>query len=102
MTPRATYFANSLRGVLPFTKTTIDLVSREKQRVPSWTDRVLWLSLKRGEISASSYESHPDCSISDHKPVSAVLRIPVSMFPILKTNLLRLANISLARAGLRR
>ncbi|GAA5932015.1 uncharacterized protein JCM15063_001101 [Sporobolomyces koalae] len=60
--------------------------SSEKQRVPSWTDRVLWLSLKRGEISATSYESHPDCSISDHKPVSAVLRIPVSVVDESKRN----------------
>ncbi|GAA5913466.1 uncharacterized protein JCM6883_004396 [Sporobolomyces salmoneus] len=61
-----------------FDKGTSDYDTSEKQRVPSWTDRILWLSLNRGEVSAASYSSYDDCLMSDHKPVSAVLTVPVS------------------------
>ena len=61
-----------------FDRGTSEYDTSEKQRVPSWTDRVLWLSLERGEVTASAYASHDDCVISDHKPVSAILAVPVS------------------------
>ncbi|GAA6010535.1 hypothetical protein JCM11491_006985 [Sporobolomyces phaffii] len=62
-----------------FDRGTSDYDSSEKQRVPSWTDRILWLSLKPGDVSTESYRMHPDCSMSDHKPVSAILRVPISL-----------------------
>ncbi|GAA5962330.1 hypothetical protein JCM21900_003091 [Sporobolomyces salmonicolor] len=56
---------------------TSDYDTGEKQRVPSWTDRILWLSLNEGDVVAESYISHPEVLLSDHKPVSAMLRVPV-------------------------
>ena len=53
------------------------LECREKQRTPSWTDRILWLSMKEREVSAENYTTHLDCSFSDHKPVSTILCLPV-------------------------
>jgi len=42
----------------------------EKQRVPSWTDRVLW----HGEgVGAQAYVACQDITRSDHKPVAALL-----------------------------
>ncbi|GAA6016682.1 hypothetical protein JCM10207_000146 [Rhodosporidiobolus poonsookiae] len=49
----------------------------EKQRVPSWTDRVLWLSIHENTVRCEKYSSHPEIVISDHKPVSALLKLPV-------------------------
>ncbi|KNC75860.1 hypothetical protein SARC_11620 [Sphaeroforma arctica JP610] len=48
----------------------------EKQRIPAWTDRVLY---KPEGISCSNYTSHPTIMISDHKPVSAVLSVDVNI-----------------------
>jgi len=41
-----------------------------KQRVPSWTDRVLWTG---GGVSCARYTSCPEIMTSDHKPVIAAL-----------------------------
>ncbi|BGP28134.1 hypothetical protein JCM10295v2_007121 [Rhodotorula toruloides] len=49
----------------------------EKQRVPSWTDRILHLSTRTAAVSVERYTSHPEVVISDHKPISAMLRVPV-------------------------
>jgi phosphatidylinositol-bisphosphatase len=43
--------------------------SSKKQRVPSWTDRILWK--KSAGTKSRSYGSIPSLSISDHKPVFA-------------------------------
>ncbi|GAA5831599.1 hypothetical protein JCM11251_000764 [Rhodosporidiobolus azoricus] len=54
----------------------------EKQRVPSWTDRILALPSQVGAVKFAMYQSHPDILMSDHKPVSVMLRVPVySAFP---------------------
>ena len=44
----------------------------EKQRVPSWTDRVLWRA-RNGEVAALAYEAAQEVLVSDHKPVGALL-----------------------------
>ncbi|KAK4705358.1 hypothetical protein P7C70_g847, partial [Phenoliferia sp. Uapishka_3] len=49
----------------------------EKQRTPSWTDRVLWLAVNEGAVTPVSYNSHPEILISDHKPVSAVFKLQI-------------------------
>ncbi|GAA6050694.1 hypothetical protein NBRC10513_004222 [Rhodotorula toruloides] len=49
----------------------------EKQRVPSWTDRILYLSTRAAAVQVERYTSHPDVVMSDHKPVSAMLRLSV-------------------------
>ncbi|EFA80518.1 inositol 5-phosphatase [Heterostelium album PN500] len=48
--------------------------TEEKQRVPSWCDRILWKSLPYTQpISPVSYSSAPDISTSDHIPVYSLL-----------------------------
>ncbi|CAO1624140.1 unnamed protein product [Parajaminaea phylloscopi] len=55
----------------------------EKQRVPSWTDRVLAHSSPMAnetssrDIEIQSYQSHPEALLSDHKPVTALLEVPL-------------------------
>jgi phosphatidylinositol-bisphosphatase len=47
----------------------------EKQRVPSWTDRVLW-RCKRGACRQERYERH-ELGGSDHRPISASFSLDV-------------------------
>ncbi|GJN94692.1 hypothetical protein Rhopal_007783-T1 [Rhodotorula paludigena] len=51
----------------------------EKQRVPSWTDRILYLGMRRDSVRVldNTYTSHPNVTMSDHKPVSAMLAVSV-------------------------
>ncbi|BGP35956.1 hypothetical protein JCM10296v2_007808 [Rhodotorula toruloides] len=49
----------------------------EKQRVPSWTDRILCLSTRAAALQVERYSSHPEVVMSDHKPVSATLQLSV-------------------------
>ncbi|SCV67135.1 BQ2448_5781 [Microbotryum intermedium] len=50
----------------------------EKQRTPSWTDRILWLSIKDEGVKCLEYKSCPEVLMSDHKPVTALLEVEVS------------------------
>lgn len=52
--------------------------SSEKQRTPSWTDRILWLSWHEGTIESLYYKAHHDVMLSDHRPVSSLLKVQVS------------------------
>jgi hypothetical protein len=40
---------------------------------------VLWLSLHEGTIKPLSYRGHFDITLSDHKPVSAMLQVQVRL-----------------------
>ncbi|EQC34021.1 hypothetical protein SDRG_08237 [Saprolegnia diclina VS20] len=46
-----------------------------KQRIPSWTDRILYATLQPNTIQLRSYESHTEIRTSDHRPVSAVFDV---------------------------
>lgn len=49
----------------------------EKQRAPAYTDRIIYLASPLCPIAVERYDSHPAVLLSDHKPVSATLRLPV-------------------------
>lgn len=67
-----------------FDKGTSQYDSLEKQRVPSWTDRVLYRS--GGPAAAAlrqlTYGSAMDVLISDHKPVYATFECPVEFVDV--------------------
>lgn len=62
-----------------FDKGTSNYDSLEKQRVPLWTDRVLWLSPKKfnkkHDLTNTFYNLVMDIFLSDHKPVYAGFRV---------------------------
>lgn len=55
-----------------------DFDTSEKQRTPSWTDRIQWLSWHKGTIESLHYKAHHDIMLSDHRPVSSLLKVQVS------------------------
>lgn len=58
-----------------FDKGTSNYDSSEKQRVPSWTDRIVSTSLNLAPpLSQYNYNSVPELEISDHKPVYATFQ----------------------------
>lgn len=62
-----------------FDKGTSDYDTSEKQRTPSWTDRVLFISnkKKRNDLQQLNYNSVMDIFLSDHKPVYATFEAKV-------------------------
>ena len=48
----------------------------EKRRVPAWCDRVLWRSREEGRVVLMGYRRW-EVNVSDHRPVSAVLKVTV-------------------------
>lgn len=47
------------------------------QRVPSWTDRVLYKTKRPGHVRCIAYNSVPQIRTSDHRPVFAVFEVLV-------------------------
>lgn len=60
-----------------FDKGTSQYDSSEKQRVPSWTDRVLYRSKRKSDLTSLNYNSVMDVCISDHKPVYSTFKCKV-------------------------
>lgn len=60
-----------------FDKGTSQYDSSEKQRVPSWTDRILFRSKQKPDLSSLNYNSVMDVCISDHKPVYSTFKCKV-------------------------
>ncbi|GEQ66563.1 hypothetical protein JCM33374_g226 [Metschnikowia sp. JCM 33374] len=52
-----------------YDKGTSNYDTSEKQRVPSWTDRILFRSRKGNDLKPLNYNAVMDIFISDHKPV---------------------------------
>lgn len=51
--------------------------SGKKQRVPSWTDRILWK--KDSKIRSLSYDSVQELKCSDHRPIFAQFEVEVDL-----------------------
>ena len=66
----------------------------DKQRVPSWTDRILWGD--GAEIVAEAYTACSRVDASDHKPVAALLRWLPSRLPLVDTDNAEVADGSLS------
>lgn len=49
--------------------------SSEKSRVPAWCDRILFYAKKKEIVQARRYESVPEATLSDHKPIYAVFEL---------------------------
>ena len=47
----------------------------EKQRVPSWTDRVLVHAATPRSWTIDEYDCQADVNLSDHKPVYAIISL---------------------------
>lgn len=60
-----------------FDKGTSDYDTSEKQRVPSWTDRILYKSRETKNLRQLNYGSVMDIFVSDHKPVYATFQSKV-------------------------
>ena len=45
------------------------------QRVPSWTDRVLYKTKRPGHVNCIAYNCVPEIRTSDHRPVFAVFDV---------------------------
>lgn len=56
-----------------------DSLGYDRKRKPAWTDRILHMSAPSVPVTQRSYCSHPQITMSDHRPVSAdfVLNIPI-------------------------
>ena len=48
--------------------------SSRKQRVPSWTDRILYMD-ENNKVEQLEYQSVPGVSMSDHKPVNGIFEV---------------------------
>uniref|UniRef100_A0A7S2GS40 Inositol polyphosphate-related phosphatase domain-containing protein n=1 Tax=Octactis speculum TaxID=3111310 RepID=A0A7S2GS40_9STRA len=53
--------------------------SSAKQRIPSWTDRILYKAETASLVEIVAYDSVQDIRISDHRPVFADFRVRVCM-----------------------
>eukprot|EP00466_Bigelowiella_natans_P002896 jgi/Bigna1/130552/aug1.11_g5260 len=71
-----------------------------EERSPSWCDRILWHSLTKEYVQQLSLKPAMDIATSDHKPVSAVLRLPTYNLPGLTRSTVASVKIGLDQKSL--
>lgn len=62
---------SAFRVTVEFSLTSIN------RRRPAYTDRILYLHSPSIDIQQTTYTSHPEITMSDHRPVSANFRIGI-------------------------
>ncbi|PWN44254.1 hypothetical protein IE81DRAFT_27792 [Ceraceosorus guamensis] len=75
----------------------------EKQRVPAWTDRILFRAARPGSLTQTSY-SRAELKTSDHRPVYASFKAEARVFDhdrrnAIRRNLLAAGKSAQARSG---
>ncbi|OCH94661.1 DNase I-like protein [Obba rivulosa] len=57
----------------------VDQLGYDTKRKPAWTDRILHMAVSPLDVKQVAYTSHPQITMSDHRPVSAEfhIRLPV-------------------------
>lgn len=73
-----------------YDKGTSNYDTSEKQRVPSWTDRILYRSVNKDGLKALNYGSVMDIFVSDHKPVFSTFKVNIKV--VNKAKKLKLAE----------
>ncbi|KAG1776529.1 DNase I-like protein [Suillus placidus] len=58
--------------------TSEDSLRYDRKRKPAWTDRILHMSAPSVRVTQHSYCTHPQITMSDHRPVSADFELNVS------------------------
>ncbi|PCH36777.1 DNase I-like protein [Wolfiporia cocos MD-104 SS10] len=56
------------------------------KRKPAWTDRILYFPSTMTACRQSNYTSHPEITMSDHKPVSAEFEVDTVLFDMSELN----------------
>ncbi|KAG2058062.1 DNase I-like protein [Suillus hirtellus] len=59
--------------------TSEDSLGYDRKRKPAWTDRILHMSAPSVPVTQRSYCSHPQITLSDHRPVSADFDLNISI-----------------------
>ncbi|WAR61644.1 hypothetical protein PtB15_12B334 [Puccinia triticina] len=76
-------FQQFQEGVIEFKPTykfdvgTNNFDTSEKQRIPAYTDRILYLPGRVNDIQILSYDSYPSITWSDHKPVASTMKMKI-------------------------
>jgi phosphatidylinositol-bisphosphatase len=80
-------FANFKEGAISHLPTyrfnsglSTDGLGYDLKRKPAWTDRVLYIANPDIPVQQTSYAGHPEITMSDHRPVSAVFNVEVDTF----------------------
>ncbi len=68
-------FEEGLINFMPTYKYKKNSDEYDHQRIPAWTDRILFKSKKKYDIMLCEYKSIQNINISDHKPVYAIFKI---------------------------
>jgi len=76
-------FKNFLEGRITFEPTykydinTDTYDTSDKCRIPSYTDRILYRSRQKGNISCSYYDAIKEIKLSDHRPVFGLFEVNI-------------------------
>ncbi|KAI6041460.1 DNase I-like protein [Pisolithus marmoratus] len=56
-----------------------DPLGYDTKRKPAWTDRIMYMPSPDIDLKQLGYRSHPEITLSDHRPISADFHIPAAI-----------------------